>query len=394
MAMGDLSPIQSKTRGLLVLSILVFLTILLAWHTGQAQEQQEAFVSEFLVWTLTDGGVTQTVWLRDAASGLEVFAERSGLYQAAGDHLWRWEMFEQPLVLCSIEDWNDSVGTCKRPHEQAVSAHRLVDLLDRTSAPSPPAISPPAPQPTISPPAPQPAISPPASAAAIPAPASAAEGSSSAIESANPVAAPDPDTLSLCEIDRSYLPLAGVGSYLFVTGSTYEYWCGAAHGFARMEFLVYDLASGSLTNLFTEAEESEVRRLGETKALSLLEAGESPPFSDRPLLTMVLPSYDPSGSLELRYQFTFEDCYACSDGLWDSYTRSVRMAAPSLPLALQPYSGLPRVVQGTLAGRPTPVAAFGWSRINPDPSVRDRLLQIFLGETEQPPNDVQIEGQR
>ena len=61
-----------------------------------------------------------------------------------------------------------------------------------------------------------------------------------------------------------------------------------------------------------------------------------------PTITEVLPVFD-GHRVAFDAQLTISACYACSDGLWSSYTRSVRLRTPAPPV-LAPYGDLPTSV--------------------------------------------------
>jgi hypothetical protein len=48
-------------------------------------------------------------------------------------------------------------------------------------------------------------------------------------------------------------------------------------------------------------------------------------------ITEILPVVQGSGKVSFEAQLTVPTCYACGDGLWSSYTRSVRVKAPAPP---------------------------------------------------------------
>ena len=75
------------------------------------------------------------------------------------------------------------------------------------------------------------------------------------------------------------------------------------------------------------------------------------PFGDdAPTITELLPVVD-GRRLAFEAQATIATCYACSDGRWSSYTRSVRIRTAPPPL-LAPYAELPSPVATFLARHP------------------------------------------
>ena len=81
-------------------------------------------------------------------------------------------------------------------------------------------------------------------------------------------------------------------------------------------------------------------------------------------LLFVLPFYLLlRNALMTEAQITAPSCYACSDGRFDSYTRSVRLRTePTAPLV--PYAVLPRVIARFLASHPE-WTAYGYSSAVP-----------------------------
>jgi hypothetical protein len=54
-------------------------------------------------------------------------------------------------------------------------------------------------------------------------------------------------------------------------------------------------------------------------------------------LTEVVPSFGPGARLDVRYQLTAFTCYACGDGAWSSYSKSMRVDARRTPSPLRPW---------------------------------------------------------
>jgi hypothetical protein len=69
--------------------------------------------------------------------------------------------------------------------------------------------------------------------------------------------------------------------------------------------------------------------------------------------------------LHVDHSFSTFACYACGDGVWSSYTRSVNVPAHTLPERARPYSRAPEVVSAYLDAHPGDKIA-GWSAVPPE----------------------------
>lgn len=155
------------------------------------------------------------------------------------------------------------------------------------------------------------------------------------------------------EIESRVELIATLGSLAFVEVRTSHYACGA-HGATEHAFLAWDLearrpfdavaALGDVSPLLARAE-------------PLLE--KDGPSSGEPLeVTEVFPVLR-GDNVRFTVQVTGPACYACSDDLWSSYTRSVRFEVPPPP-ALAGRSRVPRPV-ADIARRYGGQAVRGWS---------------------------------
>lgn len=149
---------------------------------------------------------------------------------------------------------------------------------------------------------------------------------------------------------RHHVTLIGiVGSWALISESEWGYSCGA-HPSEAHAFSVWDLEKGSRVNWMDRVPHVErLRRTAITKLLedeAFIEMGEAHETE----LTALRLQFDPERGLSLRYQFTAPTCYACSDGMWSSYTRSVDVDGE--PMALPQQAPLPASVRQWLAEHP------------------------------------------
>jgi hypothetical protein len=163
---------------------------------------------------------------------------------------------------------------------------------------------------------------------------------------------PPPDTSELLHEVRL---VGSVGAKLFVEESSYVYACGA-HGMTTVTFRVWDAVRGAEIDVLRDL--PDLDRLTARAHAQLAEPEDD--SAEAPELTAVIPRFGPD-RVRFEAQLTAPTCYACSDGVWSSYTRSVR-----LPTAPPP-------VLGSDAELPYAVKRFvrelGRSRTREDPSV-------------------------
>lgn len=161
------------------------------------------------------------------------------------------------------------------------------------------------------------------------------------------------------ELRHHAQPVASLGPYLFVEESTYEYACGA-HGYSSTSFLVWDLDQGRAADLIGQLPNRDAV-LADAMRLFAEDSADRPVFGDgKPEITELLPVLDSSSNkVVFEAQLTVPTCYACGDGMWGSYTRSVRVrTAPPAPLA--PFAHLPTGVAIFLSHHPG-LTLGGWS---------------------------------
>lgn len=165
------------------------------------------------------------------------------------------------------------------------------------------------------------------------------------------------------EVRHEARPIASLGPYLFVEQSTYAYACGA-HGFTTASFVIWDLDKGRSVDLVAQLPNRNAL-LADAARLLAEDSADHPVFGDgKAEITQVLPTLDPtSGKVGFQAQLTVPTCYACSDGLWSSYTRSVRVKAPA-PTDLASFGEVPSQVSVFLSRHPG-LTLGGWSEGRP-----------------------------
>jgi hypothetical protein len=163
-------------------------------------------------------------------------------------------------------------------------------------------------------------------------------------------------------------PLAGVGPYLFVEADYDVYSCGA-HGFHNVEARVYDLSrGGAVVELLDSAQALAVEeREGVAARRALEDEFDDDDWVEGSVesvyLTEVEAKWTQAGTLDVAYQLTTGACYACSDGLSSSYSRSAVVPASSVPPALAEWTRAPEAVRRYWQATP-PGERAGWSRVD------------------------------
>ncbi len=188
-----------------------------------------------------------------------------------------------------------------------------------------------------------------------------------------------PELAGAAEVARNVELLGSVGPYAFVTSRLYQFGCGA-HGNTAENFHVMNLATGREDTLLDSAAAAAVAQAAREKIVAAFKAdtsegARSVDHPDSARLTLLIPSWA-GGRLAVAEQFTAEACYACSDGRWDDYSRSVRMPAEQLPPRLAPYATVPPEIQAAFRIL-TPDSGAGWSTITMPAARRDALAHLF-----------------
>ncbi|MDI1432714.1 hypothetical protein [Polyangium sorediatum] len=173
---------------------------------------------------------------------------------------------------------------------------------------------------------------------------------------------PGDDGEGVGELSHRVELLGSVGPYLFVHEDVYVNACGA-HGNTSATFKLWDAEAGKEIDLLRNLPNREALA---RRAEPLLDEGDMDPeearqHEDLPDLVQILPVYGERGGLRVDAQFARADCYACSDGLWSGYTRSVIVPSEWTPERFAPWSTPPVAVVKFLQSRPG-FALGGWSR--------------------------------
>jgi len=166
----------------------------------------------------------------------------------------------------------------------------------------------------------------------------------------------------VAEIEHIVTVNGSVGPVLFLEEGTYEYACGA-HGGSVAEFHAWDVERGKAVDLLAQVPEVGALKV---RAEKVFDDGDEDVEEARkeeslPEFVQLLPVYDARGRLGLDAQFTRFACYACSDGLWSSYTRSAVIPSGWLPEQLAPFAAPPEGVTAFLSAH-RGFKLGGWSR--------------------------------
>lgn len=156
--------------------------------------------------------------------------------------------------------------------------------------------------------------------------------------------------------------LGVVGSKVLMVSRIFSYACGGAHGAESAELFVTDLSTGRRTPLWTDLEERRVAgALRPTLIEKAVAAGMQTreEFDDLLIPDIGAPALRPRWT-GLRFTpdwlLTWWGCFACSDGVWGSYSRSLWLpAGDALPESLMAYT-LPAQLTGLPAAVPDAVA--------------------------------------
>lgn len=175
------------------------------------------------------------------------------------------------------------------------------------------------------------------------------------------IEAPRPEELA--ELEHRVTRVASVGSLLFIEEAADDYGCGA-HGAHSAMATVFDLASGAVVELLGPDEVAALD--GDERARAHRALVDDPERDVEPetapsdvLLSAVRPSITASGVVA-SYLFSTVTCYACSDGVWSSYTTSIELPASALPARLAAFRAVPPAIASLLRAEPElDVGGFG-----------------------------------
>ena len=149
----------------------------------------------------------------------------------------------------------------------------------------------------------------------------------------------DPPTTTEATVLSGSVDLVGsLGPLLFIEQGESTYNCGAAHGGHSASFLVWDAERAEAVDVLKDLpDEQEIF----ARAVEAFAAAEEPEKVDDQSfeITELRPVFH-DGELSFEAQVTIDACYACSDGNWSSYTKSVRVPA-EIPEVAVPYAHVP-----------------------------------------------------
>lgn len=146
------------------------------------------------------------------------------------------------------------------------------------------------------------------------------------------------DEFDVNDLEHGAAVLGTIGSVVFLNEHTYVYACGA-HGNTTAGFLAWDAEIGKAIDLLADVPNQAVLAK-KANALINAEAGDDASVDDDvlPEIVQLLPVYSGRGVLRLDGQWMRSACYACSDGLWSSYSRSAILETGFLPPRFASYA--------------------------------------------------------
>jgi len=280
----------------------------------------------YLVWSVDPAdtaGVGETAWIDGEG---RVVARRPGVFASGGGAVWAWTKGTKPGrgVDCGCKREAEYAEDAQCPSTEPVGVADLVDAL----------------------------------------------GGRRIALLEIPTSNGDIDYSQLEPPGQDAWPVGGVGPYLLTMSSRYIFGCEAAHGSRGVKWAVYDLRTGDAVALLDSAETAAATAREGAAALAELKKEMTPEEAAEAdvELTVVETRWTPDGALRVAYQFTTGACYACSDGMWSSYSRSAEVPAPALPRPLAAYARAPEAVRRYWAASP-PGERAGWSAVDaPDPA--------------------------
>lgn len=151
--------------------------------------------------------------------------------------------------------------------------------------------------------------------------------------------------------------VGSVGPYVFaVERLTVDAF--GAHGVSEARALVWDLRAAAPAQILTDRERSSLigAEIEEARRALLAEGADvgvdASLAPDEIELVAMWPRWEMDGGLALELQLATEVCYACSDGEWSDYTRSVRVPTETVYERLAEHAALPDWVREAAALRP------------------------------------------
>lgn len=163
------------------------------------------------------------------------------------------------------------------------------------------------------------------------------------------------------ELNHSVSLVGSIGPYLFIREGAYSYACGA-HGNVTAAAAIWDAENAKIITIESELPEKD--KLAATAKKTLDEADEADAAdseSNDAVVAQFSPIYGQRGALRLDVQMTRWACYACSDGEWSSYTRSVTLPTNWIPERMKAWVMPPVVVKDFAETHPEWQIG-GWSK--------------------------------
>ncbi|MBX3271817.1 MAG: hypothetical protein KF729_16235 [Sandaracinaceae bacterium] len=137
------------------------------------------------------------------------------------------------------------------------------------------------------------------------------------------IEAPEPGPVR--DLRHDVALVGSVGPFLFFVERLYvDAW--GAHGAEDARAVVFDLRAGAAVDVATERERAAWAREAPAWARDLPDLEEDAGVS----VVALWPRWAPDG-LSVDLHVAVEACYACGDGEWSDYTRSVRVPLPRPP---------------------------------------------------------------
>lgn len=159
-------------------------------------------------------------------------------------------------------------------------------------------------------------------------------------------------TLDVDQMEHDASVIGTIGTVIFIHESTFLYACGA-HGNTSAGFLTWDAEVGAPVELLDAIpNKAELAKLAAKDMNERFHEDDSLHEDDHPELVQLVPTYGPRGALMLEPQLTRSACYACSDGLWSSYSQSAVLESSFLPERFKAFSVPPVSVKVFLDAHP------------------------------------------
>jgi len=247
----------------------------------ETQEENDGNADTFLIWLSDDKGRITTYWFSTTRNTAPTVQAKTGLFLITRNKLHALEYKKRRFSCCDCNQWmeelqHDEEVVCPPKKKKTSNFYLLLQSLTD--------------QDTLT----------------LIAPLSEAE------------------TVNLGDFEDELRLRGVVGQYLFLTQSRYLSHCMSAHGHASSRMILWDAAKGEKVDprmLFKDdpqLKEAANRALQAFRADKIVTAKTTKDLE----LAAIYPRYDETGRLRITWQFTAKVCYADSDWLWSSYTRS------------------------------------------------------------------------